>query len=69
VILVGAAGMNQQLENVVFSCGSYHTGALTTEGKVLCWGFNGQGQCDVPPTLEHAIAVSCGNIHSAAITK
>eukprot|EP00756_Hemistasia_phaeocysticola_P057783 Hpha_TRINITY_DN34394_c0_g1::TRINITY_DN34394_c0_g1_i1::g.109603::m.109603 len=33
----------QQVVDV--SCGSFHTVALTQEGKVYCWGDNANGQC------------------------
>jgi alpha-tubulin suppressor-like RCC1 family protein len=29
-----------------------HTFVVTPEGRVVCWGRNGIGQCDVPPDLE-----------------
>lgn len=34
------------------SAGGYHTGALTEEGKVICWGDNSYDQCNVPPDLK-----------------
>lgn len=30
------------------SVGPYHTVALLANGSVLCWGYNDDGQCDVP---------------------
>ncbi len=28
-----------------------HTAVITSEGKVVCWGKNHDGQCDVPADL------------------
>jgi hypothetical protein len=52
----------------VIACGHYHTAAINREGKVVCWGNNRYGQCNVPVSLERAIAISCGVAHTAAIT-
>jgi hypothetical protein len=42
---------------------------LTRDGKVVCWGSNGLGQCTVPFGLENVISVSCGANHTAAVTR
>jgi alpha-tubulin suppressor-like RCC1 family protein len=51
----------------IFS-GLFHTAALTSEGKIVCWGFNNHGQCDVPENLENVISIKCGDYHTTALT-
>src|SRR5262245_5818022 len=31
------------------AAGGVHTLALRTDGSIAAWGWNGDGQCDVPP--------------------
>jgi hypothetical protein len=47
------------------SCGSHYP-----RREVVCWGQDGQRQCDVPPELEGqtVVAVSCYGALSAALT-
>jgi alpha-tubulin suppressor-like RCC1 family protein len=54
----------------LISCGGYHAAAITSEGKVVCWGQNNDHQCDVPAELdsEAVVALSCGGSHTAALT-
>jgi alpha-tubulin suppressor-like RCC1 family protein len=54
----------------MIACGGYHIVAINCEGKVVCWGENECGQCDVPAELESevVVAVSCGYSHSVALT-
>jgi alpha-tubulin suppressor-like RCC1 family protein len=42
--------------------------ALTTLGKVVCWGNNFCSQCDVPVNLSEVTAVSGGSEFTAALT-
>ena len=50
------------------SCGSSHTLAINSLGKVLAWGYNLYGQTDVPEGLNEGtiIAVAAGFGHSVA---
>jgi alpha-tubulin suppressor-like RCC1 family protein len=58
------------LTNVTaISCGPYHSGAVTREGKVVCWGSNDDRECDVPDTLENVIAIGCGLNRNYALTQ
>jgi alpha-tubulin suppressor-like RCC1 family protein len=55
---------------VAVGCGDWHTAALTSGGKVVCWGSNHFRQWDVPPELEGTVvAISCGFAHSCALTR
>ncbi len=53
---------------MAISCSGYYTAALTSKGKVICWGDNDINQCDVPSDLENVVAISCGEGHTAALT-
>lgn len=61
------------------AAGSFHSGVVTEEGKVLMWGENSSGQCGVPgpgavasPTqVELMVAVlelACGGQHTLALS-
>jgi alpha-tubulin suppressor-like RCC1 family protein len=52
-----------------FSLGNKHGAAITTEGKVVCWGDNRYGQCSVPPTLENVVSICCGYFDTVAVTQ
>jgi alpha-tubulin suppressor-like RCC1 family protein len=59
----------KDLGNVIsIRCGTFHTIALTLEGKVFCWGNNNYGQCDVPKDLKNVISIECGDFHTTALT-
>jgi alpha-tubulin suppressor-like RCC1 family protein len=42
---------------------------LTVHGKVVCWGRNDNGQCDVPADLDRVSAISCGWDFTAALSR
>jgi alpha-tubulin suppressor-like RCC1 family protein len=58
----------RNLGNAVIACGADHTAAITSDGQVVCWGYNGWGQCAVSASLERAVSISCGNDLTAALT-
>jgi alpha-tubulin suppressor-like RCC1 family protein len=57
-----------QVQAQVIACGAYHTAAINRAGKVVCWGVNASGQCNVPESLEKAVSVCCGAGYTVAIT-
>ena len=38
----------ERWSTVALSSGAYHTCGLTTQGNAHCWGYNFEGQCNVP---------------------
>ena len=50
------------------SAGLVHTCALTAEGRLVCFGSNGHGQCAVPGGLENVVSVAAGYDHTCALT-
>ena len=44
-----------------------HSLALDTNGSVLAWGYDFDGQCDVPAGLDHAAGVAAGGFFSVAL--
>jgi hypothetical protein len=44
------------------------TAVVSASGAIRCWGYNQQGQCNVPSDLEPAIMVSAGTVHAVALT-
>ncbi|HLP76979.1 MAG TPA: immunoglobulin domain-containing protein, partial [Candidatus Paceibacterota bacterium] len=55
------------ISNVVaIAAGVYHSVALRTNGTVIAWGWNGNGQTNVP-MLTNASAIAAGYGHSMAL--
>ena len=49
------------------SAGYGHTCALKTDGTVVCWGSNGNGQTAVPDGLASVAQISAGWFHTCAL--
>jgi hypothetical protein len=49
------------------AAGMHHRIARTDDGRVLCWGGNAMGQCEVPLALRSAVSIGAGRYHSAAV--
>ncbi|CAE7946021.1 UVR8, partial [Symbiodinium sp. KB8] len=45
----------------------YHTRAVSSDGQLVCFGFNCSGQCDVPTDLGAVVAASAGLDHTCAV--
>jgi alpha-tubulin suppressor-like RCC1 family protein len=54
--------------NSVIACGRCHTAVITRDGKVACFGYNGNRECTVPVSLERAVSVSCGAYFTGVLT-
>jgi len=79
---VSLAGSNQQSEStlpptlvrdqqvIAVSAGLQYTLVLLSTGKVIAWGLNNYGQCNVPNEAKHDIvAIAASTDHSLALTK
>ena len=53
---------------VAVACGAYHTCVVRRDGRLVCFGRNGVGQCTVPSDIERVVAVSAGAYHTCVIT-
>jgi len=51
------------------SIGIRHIVALRTDGRVVAWGDNTYGQCNIPQELNNVMAVSANGLFSLALTK
>jgi hypothetical protein len=51
----------------VSAAGQYHTCALETDGTVVCWGRDAEGESTVPAELAPAAQVSAGGYHTCAL--
>ena len=49
------------------SAGNAHTVALQTNGTVVSWGSNDQGQQNIPPTLGACSQIAVGHYHTLAL--
>ena len=63
-------GVPNSLEAVVeIRCGDYHTCGIDELGEVRCWGWNLEGQVDVPTLGQPALGLSLAYEHSCAALK
>ena len=49
------------------SAGYYHLLALKSDGTMLSWGYNEQGETDVPPEITDVVQVAAGRDFSLAL--
>ena len=49
------------------AAGAYHNLALKSDGTVVGWGYNGEGQVSVPDGLSNVVSVAAGFYHSLAL--
>jgi hypothetical protein len=52
---------------VAIAAGFQHCVALTAEGRVVAWGVNDAGQCNVPLGLQRVTAIAAGTYHTVAL--
>ena len=68
----GGLGADTTLPSGLFgvkavATGRYHSLALLATGRVVPWGNNNSGQCDVPPTLESIVAIDANAFQSIVL--
>ena len=44
-----------------------HTAAILADGSIACWGYNADGQCDVPTDIGPAVSIAVGGFHTVAL--
>ncbi len=52
---------------VQIAAGYSHTVALKNDGTLVAWGYNSEGQCNVPSGLTGVTQVAAGRIHTVAL--
>ena len=57
------------LKNIDLASGSAHALLLRSDGTVVGWGSNTDGQTSIPSSLSNACAIAAGGKHSLAITR
>jgi hypothetical protein len=56
------------LTNVVrIAAGDFHSLAVRSDGSIVTWGDNQQGQCTVPEGVTSVVALAGGGVHSIAL--
>ncbi|MFO0828429.1 MAG: hypothetical protein U0572_09790 [Phycisphaerales bacterium] len=48
--------------------GLYHTGAVKADGTLVFWGYNRDGQCNVPANIGSIAQVAAGYHHTVALS-
>ena len=49
------------------AAGSFHSVALRSDGTVTAWGYNVQGETNVPAGLSNVVAIAAGSHHTLAL--
>jgi hypothetical protein len=49
------------------AAGGYHSLGLKSDSSIVAWGYNGTGQCNVPPPNADFVAVASGAEHSLGL--
>ena len=62
-----AAQSQETAVGQTLTSGRYHTCGVTDFGSVVCWGYNGSGQTDVPENLGKIIQIAAGGFHTCAL--
>ena len=59
----------QNARVIAIAAGNWYTVALKDDGTVVAWGWNRDGQCNVPAGLKNVIAIAAGEKHTAALLR
>ncbi|MDG2031786.1 MAG: hypothetical protein P8J45_12345 [Phycisphaerales bacterium] len=54
-------------EDPKIACGSGFSVAITDDGRVIAWGNNGQGQCEVPSGIVNPVRVAAWDHHALVL--
>ena len=68
LVFWGKIGIKGSLNQPVTSLSSAnHNIAVKADGKLVGWGYNADGQVNIPKDLSNVKAVACGTFHSIAL--
>jgi len=66
---LGETNVPAGLTNVTAISAGYQFNLAVTNGFVVAWGDNSEGQCNVPAGLSNVVDVAAGTFHSVALLK
>ena len=52
---------------VAIAAGEAHSLGLKSDGSIVAWGDNDDGQCDVPSPNKGFVAIAAGDYHSLGL--
>ncbi len=60
-------GTGEEMSKTSIAAGLFHAVALKSDGMVVAWGDNGDGQTTIPKGLTNVVAIAAGVTHTVAL--
>ena len=60
-------GVDTSAGFTTIAAGGWHSLGLRDDGSVAAWGYNSQGQCNVPAPNSGFVAIAAGSAHSLGL--